>query len=251
MTEMVLESMIINGKGTIVTKYGTNNEYCGYVYAWMTKNDFNEMQKLKSQKQKIEFFVAHVRYVGKDVDGSRHDGHLLPFEMGTPFDRYLKIALLKGVEFVSIYLKVREYATIESILLKKLFDFGPMASSLLNKNNGCSLQGITDKEMNVMFYSILSMLTQNPSHINCTTKAHITAVKNFFGHFQDVKKNNFKRFVAKLLSSFETMDSIGYENFAREFTKLEFDEFIKDSIESGIAIETEKNQYVSAHPSKN
>lgn len=106
MTELVLEAMITDGKGTVTSKYGKVNDQCAYIYAWMTQEDCKEVQQLKWLKEKILFFVMNVRYVGKDADASRDESRLSPFEIGTPFDRFLKVALIRGEKFVSIYLKV-------------------------------------------------------------------------------------------------------------------------------------------------
>lgn len=250
MAEKELESMIADGNGKLTSKYGKVNEQSSFIYAWMAKEDYQKMQQLKTLKEKRQFFIVHVRYVGKDADGSRYEGHLLPFEIGTPFDRFLKVALMQGLSFVSIYLKVPSYATMEAIVLKKLFDFGPNASLLLNKNNGSSLSGLSDKEMHIIFYAIINKLIESPSHINHTTKNHASAVQRFIGHLQDGKKQQFKNFLAEAMNLLQTNDFIQHKHFAHQLSKPQFDEFINDLIECGIVVKKEKDQFVSAFPSK-
>lgn len=236
MVETELMSMTCDGSGFLTSKYGAVNDQCGFVYAWMETKDFNKMRSLKTLKEKIQFFIAHVRYVGKDADGSRHEDHCSPFEIRTPFDRFLKVALMQGVSFVSIYLKVPSYATMEAIVLKKLFDFGPSASLLLNKNNGCSLLGLLDKEINAIFYAITNELIAKPSYVNQITTQHMLAVRRFIGDMQNSKKEQFKTFLAKAIRLLQTNDCIQYTDFADQMGKQQFDEFISDLIECGIVV---------------
>lgn len=133
----------------------------------------------------------------------------------------------KGVHFVSICAKVPAYATMEAIVLKKLFDFGPNASLLLNKQSSNNLQGLTDKEMHVMFYTIVSEIIQKPSHVNQTNKDHVNAVKRSMSDLQDAKKQRFKQFLTDVVECFKTMKHIQYSDVANQIPNTNLSSKIK------------------------
>lgn len=74
------------------------------------------------------------------------------------------------------------------------------------------------------------MLIENPSHVNYSNKSRSDVVKKFINSFQDVKKQQFKEFLATMMNFFKTMESIQYENFATEMPKVQFNELIRDAI---------------------
>lgn len=76
------------------------------------KKTLKKCDRWKHSEQ-VEFSIAHVRYIGKDSDGSRHEDQVSPYQISSPFDRFLNVALSQGAHFVSIYIKVPEYATME------------------------------------------------------------------------------------------------------------------------------------------
>lgn len=90
------------------------------------KKTLKKCDRWKHSEQ-VEFFIAHVRYIGKDSDGSRHEDQVSPYQISSPFDRFLNVALSQGAHFVSIYIKVPEYATMERRWMRLHLRLGEIA----------------------------------------------------------------------------------------------------------------------------
>lgn len=205
----------------------------GYTYLWFKKCDWESIEALDTLQDKVSMMIDTVLYVGVDVDFGRFAHHLSPYQIGSPFDRYLKVALSNGEEFVAVYFgkKSNKNLVLESLLIAKLkLVKSHQKSTKLFNVLYSSLDKFIEKFNSNEFMSVLVYLfadaVTHPVRIMKSKDHHVENVKDYFAKMQILQNNRFEMFIEHIMNLLVQKNGQLKCDKVADFTDKEFDCFM-------------------------
>lgn len=90
------------------SEYGDLDKYDGWVYFWLSKEDYTTMMNLQSIAGKMEFMILNALYVGKDAKlKARFVQHIKPTASDNQLNSYVVSQMYAAKKFVCLYLQVK------------------------------------------------------------------------------------------------------------------------------------------------
>lgn len=180
----------------------------GRCYLWLKSSDWQNIQKLETEEEKLAKMIDDVIYIGIDCsdEEERFKSHLSSFMHGSPFDRYLKLALSNEEKFVSIYFGEK---TSHNILYETL---------MINQLNMLKASRNVPKLFNVMTITLGDLIDNHNSNaftsvlvyffkqalaspdVKTNTDLHIQKAKSYLANLSKLHTKQLKTFVKETIA---------------------------------------------------